>query len=69
MRMQDFLIGLRILNSTFEEGSEEATMAAQHEEIYVGGPKPSELVESQTFMLEKAGFTWDEGNECWHVFT
>ena len=65
MVIQNFLIGLRILAITHSDD----TMMAKHDEIYVSGPEPDKLEQCQLDMLEKVGFSWDDGYDCWHVFT
>lgn len=43
-------------------------ISAEHDEVWVGGPTPDELGDSQLRGLEEAGWHWDEDVERWHGF-
>lgn len=44
-------------------------VAAEHDELYLGGP--NKYIEDKSVLdeLESLGCTWNEGHDCWHVFT
>ncbi len=42
--------------------------AAEHDEIFAGGPEPIRITEEDLATLKKLGWSWDESLPAWHKF-
>ena len=44
-------------------------VCAEHDEIWMGGPDPSQLKPEEVKRLEELHVNWDESTQSWHMFT
>lgn len=64
------LVGLQIFDSRMTEDEYDIWYVdAKHDEIFACGPKPEELTGDEITVLNCNGWTWDDMNLCWHLYT
>jgi hypothetical protein len=49
--------------------NKDAHLNAEHDEIYIGGPKPTMMKLEDAARLAELNFSFDEAYDCWHRFT
>lgn len=63
----DIVTGMNILAKHVNPEKDYAQ--AEHDELYLPGPAPETLGDDEVEKLKSLGFSWDDHNESWHVFT
>lgn len=58
--------GLTILEKYNKD--EQAYFAAEHDEIFVGGPKPAKMEAADRHVLRDTGWRYSTDHDCWHAF-
>lgn len=59
---------LRIFLANADVDDEEE-IAAEHDELFVGGPSPVNLPEATVFLLKRTGWIWSDEFDCWRHYT
>ena len=57
--------GLEIL---LKYNCKDKDFSAEHDQVWAGGPEPSELSAEDSAALDGLGWFWDEEFECWSHF-
>ena len=59
---------LRALEILTKDGSN-GNLSGEHDEIFVGGPKPKDLSKEDREEMENLDWTYDKAYESWRHFT
>ncbi len=62
--MKRFMAGFQILFKHNPDGD----IAAEHDEVFSGGPPPDHLSAEELKILEGSGWSWDSDLDSWHKF-
>ncbi len=65
--MKNIMAGLDILSKYVNPSKE--TLHAEHDELYVPGSHPDDMLIDEVSKLYELGFLWDGDTESWKVFT
>jgi hypothetical protein len=60
--------GLEILLK-YQSLGEPDEVSSEHDELFLGGPEPDKLFQSERDILDRLGFRWQRDLDCWAVFT
>lgn len=64
--LSEIIKGLLILEQY--NAQQQAYFSAEHDEIYVGGPRPAKMSAEHRHLLRDTGWRYQESHEAWHRF-
>lgn len=64
MDFRDLIVAVNVIQEYVPDGN----VSAEHDEIWLPGPSPEEMKESDVKILEDLGFSWESEFDTWHHY-